>query len=93
MSCNLKPRVTLPQSGAQGCKTFVLRRLKRVSLQAFELYANGKIVAIVAAVEARLPRVPCALAGSDKLPQLTISANVEVRGDLQVPDLFKVGVQ
>ena len=93
MPCNLNRGVALPQSGAQSCKTLVLRRLKRISLQAFELNAYGKIVAVVAAAEVRLPRVPCALAGPDKLPQLTISAHVEMCGHLHVPDLFKVGVR
>jgi hypothetical protein len=48
MTCNVMRRVLLCDGSTDSAEAFVLGRLKGLTFKAFEFYANGEIVAVVA---------------------------------------------
>lgn len=92
MPCNMRDRVALDQCWAQRCERVVLRRLKAVTLKAFEFDANRVVVAIAAAPIVRCSSMPGPVVTADKLPEVPVALDVEVCGHLQPLDLLEVSV-
>jgi len=59
-------------------------------IRTFKLNADAEIIAVVATLVARLPRVPGALSKIDKLEQLTGALYQQVRGNFNAPNLLEV---
>ena len=75
-------RVGVAQGGAQSAEGFVLTGFKRVAVQTFEFNANRKVVALVLAIEAGHPGMPCPVIAAHQLPQLALSADEKMGRDL-----------
>jgi len=87
--CN---RIVVGQRGAQGAEGFVLVGFKSLAIQALQFNANGEIVAIVLAVEARHPGMPSPVIAADQLPQLALSADEKMGRNLQTLQTLEVRV-
>jgi hypothetical protein len=61
-------------------------------VRAFELDADGKVVAAIAALPVRGPGMPCAVEATDELDQLTVAPDEEVRRDPKVRNRREVRV-
>ena len=92
MACHMLRWPELRNRRAKAAERFVLRGFKVFPLHAFELDADGVVVAVVTAPVARNPSMPGALLCADKLPQLTTAPDVEMRRHLQTFHLLEVGV-
>lgn len=64
----------------------VLRVRERCCARAFELDADGKIIALRAPLPARLARVPRARAARHELVELSVAADQEVSGNFRARD-------
>jgi hypothetical protein len=92
MACNMGNGEVLEQCRTQTFQCFVLAGFKAIALQAFQLYANGKIIAIAAPQMAGGAGVPGTVIATDKLLKLALAANIKMRGDLHALNTFEVGV-
>lgn len=92
MSGDLRDRELRLQMAQQGRQRVILRRLEGVVLQPLQLNAYRVIVAVVLALPAGTPSVPCAVQHGHKLDYFTAASDDEVRRHLQSPNLFEVGV-
>jgi len=92
MSRHVRDGIGACNGFAQTGQAFVLSGLKGLALQAFQLNADGVVVAIGAPPVFGLACVPGPVIAADKLPQCTIAPYIEVGRHLQPPDLPKVGV-
>jgi hypothetical protein len=70
----------------------VLRGFKFIAFQAFQLNANGIVVAVAAAPVARDARMPSTLLATDKLPNFASALDEEVRRDFQAANRLKIGM-
>ena len=75
VSCHIVQGVALDQMATQLPKGFVLGGLECETLQAFQLNADGVVVAVGPTAIKRLASVPGALVAVDKLPEPTIALN------------------
>ena len=73
--CN---RIVVGQRGAQSAEGFVLAGFKSLAIQSLQFNANGEVVAIVLAIEARYPGMPSPVIATHQLPQLALPANEKV---------------
>ena len=92
MPCDIGYRVTLGQGWHQGCEHRVLGRFECVALQAFKLYADRVIIAVVSPAVMRLTRMPGPIITTDKLQNLATASHIKVAGNLHTFYLAKVGV-
>ena len=92
MARDVRDRVVPVQGLTQMAQLLVLRLLKDIALQSFKFDADRVVIALGASSVLGLASVPGPVVGAHKLPQATVSPNVEVRGHLQAPDLREIGV-
>ena len=76
-------RIVVGQRGAQGAEGFVLAGFKSLAIQALQFNANGEIVAIVLAIEARHPGMPSPVIATHQLPQLALSPDKKMGRNLK----------
>ena len=79
-------RVARLERAREGGKPPVLRVRERCFARAFELDADGKIIAMRAPLPARLARVPRAPAARHELVEIAVASNQEVSGNFRAGD-------
>lgn len=91
--------------GCRPKRVFALKRLRQseqacvlrfgiaTGVRAFELDADGEIVAPLAPKPLRVTRVPGAFVAGHKLQEFASAANQKVRGDAQLSDLGIIGMR
>lgn len=85
-------RETLSQSGDQGFQCCVLRFRKSSEVVALEFDTKREIVATLPAVPARSTCMPGSLVTGDKLDEMAIATDEEVRRNAPVGDGGEVGM-
>ena len=90
MAGQVSNRVVLQQGGTHAGQGFVLRFFEHPAVDAFELNANGVVVAVVASAVAGCTGMPGTLVATDKLAQVPIAADEKVRGHLHAFDAFEI---
>lgn len=90
MSGDIAHRVLLGNGGAQLLKRLVLRRLKTQAFQAFELDANGVIIAALAPSPLADAGMPGPVVAADELPDLSLARDEEVGRNLQATNALVV---
>jgi hypothetical protein len=84
--------MSLQDRGAQAAQGFILCGFKWPVVHAFELYAYGVVVAVVAAQVVRLSGMPSPIGAGHELPERAVAADEEVGRNLQAADGLKVRV-
>jgi hypothetical protein len=92
MACNMGNGEMLEQGRTQTFQCFILAGFKAIPLQAFQLDANGEIIAVAAPQVVGGASVPGPVIATDKLLKLALAPNVKMRGDLYTFNTFEVGV-
>ena len=82
----------MEQGRAQTFQCFILTGFKVVTLQAFQLYADRKVIAVATPQVAGGAGVPSPVIATDELLKFTLAANIKMRGDLESLNTFKVRV-
>lgn len=76
-------RIVLAQTLCQSDQNFILCISERRGVAAFELDADGEIIAAFAALPVRGTRMPGALAARHELNQGAVAADEKMRGNFQ----------
>lgn len=92
MARQMGNRVLARQVCAQAGQLRVLDIFESVAFQALKLDPDRIIIALMASSVMGFTSMPGAVLCADKLPQCTIATDIEVRGDLQAPNLPEVRV-
>lgn len=92
MAGNLGDRVALQDGRAQTRQRFILIFLKEASVDPFDFYADGVVVAVAPLAVTGGTRVPGAVIGADELLQITIATDIKVGRYLHAFNAFKVRV-
>ena len=78
MACNMDDGVVLHDGCTQACQRFILTVFKEFAFNAFKLYSNRVIVAVVSAPVMGVARMPGTVVGADELPEITVAANIKM---------------
>lgn len=90
MADQIRHAVASLQGAHEPSQSAVLAGIESLAFQPFELDTNGVVVAVRPPLPLRSTRMPGSTIAGDKLNQLTVSSDQEVRRDLDSPQLIEI---
>lgn len=87
-----QPRIIRQQQLAQPCQTLVLRIRKHKGISAFQLDAQGIIIAIGTSLKTRLARMPGPVIAGNKLQHSTITPDQKMGGNFETTNCLEIRI-